>query len=258
MSHSSSTGPYSLTCACGLTLLSPLRKDEDRSISHTEHLGRVHVLREPGQVAARKRVAGTARSKGTTALDASKAHVLRMRRRLTPDGTPLSTPITKEQAKRIHPAFLPPSSTPQQEQNRPQEPHRAAPGPQTQGRHLQPLPTGYVASQAWEQVIKDALHAFQDGQPRIKHMAPTLITRLAGHRVVLSRVPTGLGPMVWAGEFRREDGQPYTSRDGSEHPLHEMRVAPDLGGLLRALERLAERVEDRPLTKGLSRAVLDA
>lgn len=182
---------------------------------------------------------------GHTPLDATKADLLRMRSRLK-----VSSP---EQAKRMHPAFwarLPettPLSASRNRAARPSTRNRPIPAPEPY-RPLSGLVESTLAGSPQEAApspANGAPRSIQVEQPRIKPMAPTLTTRLGRDHVLISRVPTGAGPTVWVGEFRRQDG----SRHPHGHPLTELRIAPDLGDLLRALQRLSEHVAaGQPLT----------
>jgi hypothetical protein len=66
-----------------------------------------------------------------------------------------------------------------------------------------------------------------------------LVTRLHGFRTVLSRIPTGFGPTIWVGELRDDADLPLEPRHEADQVA--LRVAPELGDLLRALDKVAQR-----------------
>jgi hypothetical protein len=78
----------------------------------------------------------------------------------------------------------------------------------------------------------------QDEHPRT-HSVTLLVTRLHGFRTVLSRIPTGFGPTIWVGELRDDADLPLEPRHEADQVA--LRVAPELGDLLRALDKVAQR-----------------
>lgn len=75
---------------------------------------------------------------------------------------------------------------------------------------------------------------------------PLLVTRLHGHRVACSYVRLGFGPHVWIGELRRDDDSAVTTHlnGGTDtHRVQELRVAPELGDLLRVLDKAAATLQ---------------
>jgi hypothetical protein len=69
-----------------------------------------------------------------------------------------------------------------------------------------------------------------------------LVTRLHGHRAVLEHVLTGSVGLVWLGELRSDQDRPLpTHLEGKvgTRVVHEVRVASELGDLLRVLEKVA-------------------
>lgn len=70
---------------------------------------------------------------------------------------------------------------------------------------------------------------------------PTLVTRLAGRRVALSRINTGFGPVLWGGEFTDNQGRPIGLHQGRGERFQKLVVSsPDIAGTLDGLQRLGE------------------
>jgi hypothetical protein len=66
-----------------------------------------------------------------------------------------------------------------------------------------------------------------------------LVTRLAGHRVVLARERTGLGVLVWAGEFRTDSDGIAEVHGGRGATLEQALRFGTLAGVLTSLASMA-------------------
>ena len=75
-----------------------------------------------------------------------------------------------------------------------------------------------------------------------------LICRVSGHRTVIRRIPSGVGPLLWMGGFETDRGEPYATRLHNHDVIREVRSAATLDALLDVLVRLAPEAYHDPIT----------